>query len=1006
MSKKIIISLFTIVILLGFSYFYLGCGKVVQEQQVTPGAISWSQVTSSAAWGAREGFSSVSFDNKIWVIGGNRGTNYLSDVWYSSNGKDWTQATGSAAFGGRTNHTCVVINNKMWVIGGYDGTNYYNDVWSSTDGVTWTQATASAAFSKRASHTSLVYNGQMWVIGGYDGTNYYNDVWSSTDGVTWTQATVSAGFSKRSELTSVVYSGKLWVIGGFNGTNYLNDIWFSVDGVNWNRPIVASASAKALQTTFPAGKGLCSFSTGDNLVVLYNNNVYSSNDGINWLPGAGAAGDHVTMLGNNIYVISSSGAIWKGILPLYIMDWTELSQYICNSFVVKNHTSLVFGGKMWIISGELYNYGHPLSEKPKVFSSLDGVTWAETDINNYGYNYISGHTSVVFDNKMWIIGGQQGSQYFNDVWSSPDGVTWTKLMASAIFPARAEHTSVVFDNKMWVIGGNNGTDNLSDVWSSTDGVTWTQVTASAAFGKRSGHTSVVFVDPQDNKEKMWVIGGNYSSTTGYRLGEIYNSPDGVNWTKVTVDPTSVFSARFGHSSVVSDNKMWVIGGSDGLNYFSDTWYSSDGKQWHQPLTSKNFSARSDHTSVVYPEGTGGIWVIGGHDQNQDLPAIAPVLIPGETTTTFPSGYASGVWTTRVPPLGPTTTINSTTTTATTTTDIPTHGVSWQPLSNGLLLGTTVRALALSGGLLKVGGILYLSDGSTGYAELNGSTWSGKGTMTGAPDVYAIAVANNGDTYIGGTFDHVGGVAANNIAMWNGTSWSPVGSGLDNTVRALAFDSSGRLYAGGDFSNHIKWWNGSSWAALAGGLPGPVYSLAFHPTSGKLYVGGVFNGPNYLNNIAMLESPPFISSWISLSGGTNGSVYALNFDPSGNLYVGGGFTSVTNVAKNSFTITANRIAKWDGSSWSSLNSAFDAPILALIITPGGMLYAGGNFTHQLASYNLLSSNPTWTFYNFTGNMQVDAFAYSSSDGSLYIGGDFTNAEGVSVNGIVKYTTIAR
>jgi hypothetical protein len=31
---------------------------------------------------------------------------------------DWTQATDSAGWSGRCNHTSVVFDNKMWVIGG------------------------------------------------------------------------------------------------------------------------------------------------------------------------------------------------------------------------------------------------------------------------------------------------------------------------------------------------------------------------------------------------------------------------------------------------------------------------------------------------------------------------------------------------------------------------------------------------------------------------------------------------------------------------------------------------------------------------------------------------------------------------------------------------------------------------------------------------------------------------------------------------------------------------
>ena len=45
---------------------------------------------------------------------------------------------------------------------------------------------------------------------------------------------------------------------------------------------------------------------------------------------------------------------------------------------------------------------------------------------------------------------------------------------------------------------------------------------------------------------------------------------------------------------------------------------------------------------------------------------------------------------------------------------------------------------------------------------------------------------------------IDGVSANNIAVWNGTSWSALGAGVDGTVLALEIDASNNLYAGRNF----------------------------------------------------------------------------------------------------------------------------------------------------------------------------------------------------------------
>jgi len=66
------------------------------------------------------------------------------------------------------------------------------------------------------------------------------------------------------------------------------------------------------------------------------------------------------------------------------------------------------------------------------------------------------------------------------------------------------------------------------------------------------------------------------------------------------------------------------------------------------------------------------------------------------------------------------------------------------------------------------------------------------------------------------------------------------------------------------------------------------------------------------------------------------VYALAADASGNLYVGGSFTTAGGR-------TANHIAKWDGTSWSSLGSGVSDCVGSLALDASGNVYAGGGFT---------------------------------------------------------------
>ena len=80
----------------------------------------------------------------------------------------------------------------------------------------------------------------------------------------------------------------------------------------------------------------------------------------------------------------------------------------------------------------------------------------------------------------------------------------------------------------------------------------------------------------------------------------------------------------------------------------------------------------------------------------------------------------------------------------------------------------------------------------------------------------------------------GGVQANRVARWDGSTWSRVGSGMDTLVRALAVFDGGdgpALLAGGSFRSaggltalNVAAWEGTSWTPLGKGLDYWVVSL--------------------------------------------------------------------------------------------------------------------------------------------------------------------------------------
>jgi hypothetical protein len=72
-----------------------------------------------------------------------------------------------------------------------------------------------------------------------------------------------------------------------------------------------------------------------------------------------------------------------------------------------------------------------------------------------------------------------------------------------------------------------------------------------------------------------------------------------------------------------------------------------------------------------------------------------------------------------------------------------------------------------------------------------------GNFYTSDSVYAIAVSGT-DIYLGGSFTSVGGVTANCVAKWNGSSWSALGSGVGSIVFAVAVSGTD-VYVGGQFT---------------------------------------------------------------------------------------------------------------------------------------------------------------------------------------------------------------
>jgi hypothetical protein len=173
------------------------------------------------------------------------------------------------------------------------------------------------------------------------------------------------------------------------------------------------------------------------------------------------------------------------------------------------------------------------------------------------------------------------------------------------------------------------------------------------------------------------------------------------------------------------------------------------------------------------------------------------------------------------------------------------GVTWTDVARGFIGYWPIHCVAVVDGSILIGGRFPEIAGRTvnNIARWDGREWValGEGLTGHAPplpneysfaEVRALVVAGT-NLYVGGSYTNAGGVAAMNVARWDGERWSALGNGLPGfgaclfgacnfPVTALAMVR-GKLFAGGGFDardgsalNYLACWDGNQWTGLAPG----------------------------------------------------------------------------------------------------------------------------------------------------------------------------------------------
>ncbi len=334
----------------------------------------------------------------------------------------------------------------------------------------WERVLEDAPFGPRDGAGGLVHDGKMWLLGGWNPERFpaqcANDVWSSTDGATWTLEKPNtfldpAKFDNKLDWEGrhfggyQVLGGKMWIVGGDpNQGYYQTDVWSSSDGRRWTRTDKHTVTPRINETTgepYPASE---------------------------WRP-------------------------------------VEESQFGLRTA----HIAAAFDGKLYVMGGQRISIfvdpvwpGRPAAAFNDVWTSTDGASFDKLATSSPMWaprGYVS--EAVEHVGRLWVVGGglhddapagRAKREYYNDVWSTKNGLDWEQTPDEAPFSPRIWHNVKSFDGRLWVINGYDGAeptkgrkgDNLSDVWYTADGRNWYAASPPESFVARHAGTAWVYGD--------------------------------------------------------------------------------------------------------------------------------------------------------------------------------------------------------------------------------------------------------------------------------------------------------------------------------------------------------------------------------------------------------------------------------------------------------------------------------------------------------------------------------
>lgn len=442
----------------------------------------------------------------------------------------------------------------------------------------WQEITTPRVDAEKWQFAPIVWNGELWAI------TREGRIARTPNGIDWLEQAEPAPFTTTMGVpayTAAVYRDRLWVFclqqaAARTQSDYwwIWALWSSTDGENW------TSEANRLP---PNPHNVDLLSHADALYLVGREKVWrltdeeafsTVTDAPEWQRRVGHA---VASHGGALYVVGGARStdsdapsladVWKSQDGSHWELLTDSPGFPGRS----NATFISYRDHLWLLGGSIGD-----SEIADAWVSKDGVAWHAIS-SPAPWSPRAGATATVFKDHLWLSGGTAEYQIEpHRTWITSNGKDWQEPLNPFPWSTREGAKVARFRGAWWMAGGTINDIPTADIWSTANWKDWMRATESAEpFRSHVAHLLAT-------DEALWAV-GTYKPHSDNVSPEVWRSPDGANWERVTRITPWAHHKRF--DAIVFQNRLWVLGGKDVNEYgeveqhISDIYVSGDGVLW-------------------------------------------------------------------------------------------------------------------------------------------------------------------------------------------------------------------------------------------------------------------------------------------------------------------------------------------------------------------------------------------------------------------------------------------